>query len=503
MTVSRCLSSLAVFASTASSARVSKSRSHDAETKFIAGVPVLNYDQAYAGESLGEAGAEEEWVVMLKEGVTDKQIEKLCGSAPQGCKLSGHPDTGGLPFFEMRGSEKDLEAIVAKANGAIKYVEPDTLVYAIPELQADAESNLWGLDRVGASRRANEGAGVTVFLTDTGVRRTHEDFGSRVIPTLDLTKGSLLECLGAPGCAGDVQGHGTHCAGSAAGSSYGVAPGATIRSVKVLSDQGSGSWSWSYSALDWMASSDIRPAVASMSLGGRGTQNAMRDAVDKATTAGVTVIVAGGNSNSDACNFSPAFVPSAITVGSTDSLDRRSGFSNYGPCTEIWAPGSAILSASHRSDTGTSTKSGTSMACPHVAGGAALVLEKNPAFLRDQVLDSLLANSRVDSIYDLKTGDDNKFLYVGSDAPPPSGGITPTPPPTPAPTPAPAPTPPWDDICPADSTTGPDRDRDCRCKTGLLCYENGRRGCPVQWGSSRRSTRYYHGPTCGEACKCL
>merc|ERR1712060_167793 len=184
-------------------------------------------------------------------------------------------------------------------------------------------------------------------------------------------------------------GHGTHCAGSAAGESYGVAVGAKIRSVKVLSDQGSGSWSWSYYALDWLATNPTRPAIASMSLGGSGTQQAMRDAVDAATNAGVSVIVAGGNSNSDACRFSPAFVPSAITVGSTDSLDRRSSFSNYGSCTNIWAPGSSILSAGHRSDTGTATFSGTSMACPHVAGGAALVLERNPGFNYAKVLETL------------------------------------------------------------------------------------------------------------------
>jgi len=495
--LSRCLGSLALLAGTASSARISKSRI-ETDTKFIAGVPVLNYDQAYAGESLGEAGAEEEWVVMVKQGVTDTDIKHMCGIAANGCKLSGHPDEGGVPFFVMRGSEKDLEAVIKSSSGAVKYIEPDSLVYAIPELKADDESTLWGLNRVGAYKRGNEGAGVAIFLTDTGVRPTHTEFGGRVVPTLDLTKGGVKECNGDATCAGDMQGHGTHCAGTSAGENYGVAPAALIRSVKVLSDQGSGSWSWSYSALDWMASSSIRPAIASMSLGGRGTQTAMRDAVDRATTAGVTVIVAGGNSNSDACNFSPAFVPSAVTVGSTDSRDRRSSFSNYGSCTNIWAPGSAILSAGHRSDSGTATFSGTSMACPHVAGGAALILEIEPSLNRDAVLERLLANGRLDSITDLKTGDINNCLYVGGDAPPPAGGVTPTPPPTPAPTPVPPPSPP--SICPSDTTSGPDRDDDCRCKSGLSCYNNGSSGCPVQW-SPRLSTRYYHAPTC-TTCRC-
>ena len=132
----------------------------------------------------------------------------------------------------------------------------------------------------------------TVFILDTGVRTTHQDFGGRGIPTLDMSSGSPVECNGALSCAGDVQGHGTHCAGSAVGTQYGVAPAATVRSVKVLSDQGSGSWSWSYGALDWLSTSSIRPAIASMSLGGSGTQQAMADAVDSAVNAGVTVIVA-------------------------------------------------------------------------------------------------------------------------------------------------------------------------------------------------------------------
>merc|ERR1740123_1468216 len=191
-------------------------------------------------------------------------------------------------------------------------------------------------------------------------------------------------------CAGDRQGHGTHCAGTAAGVTYGVAPSAAVRGIKVLSDEGSGQWSWSYYALDWLATNPTRPAVASMSLGGSGTQQAMKDSVDVAVNAGVTVVVAGGNSNSDACNFSPAFVPSAITVGSTTSTDARSSFSNYGSCTDIWAPGSSVLSAGHTSDTGSRSLSGTSMACPHVSGGAALVLEANPSMKSSAVLQELL-----------------------------------------------------------------------------------------------------------------
>ena len=153
-----------------------------------------------------------------------------------------------------------------------------------------------------------------------------------------------------------------------------MATSAALQSVKVLSDQGSGSWSWSFAALDWLAASSDRPAVASMSLGGSGTTSAMKDAVDAVVSAGVVMVVAAGNENSDACGYSPAYVPNAITVGSTDSTDARSYFSNYGTCVDIWAPGSSVVSLSHTSDTGTSTKSGTSMACPHVMRGSRIDL---------------------------------------------------------------------------------------------------------------------------------
>merc|ERR1719512_436244 len=282
---------------------------------------------------------------------------------------------------------------------------------------------------VGADARGRTGSGTTVFVLDTGVRSTHQEFSGRAASALDMSSGSLRECNGDANCAGDAQGHGTHCAGTAAGESFGVAPSAAVRSVKVLSDQGSGQWSWSYEALDWLAVAQqgVRPAVASMSLGGSGTQQAMREAVDAAVNSGVVVVVAGGNSNSDACNFSPAFVPSAITVGSTTSTDSRSSFSNYGACTNIWAPGSSVVSASHTSDTGSATFSGTSMACPHVSGGAALLLGANPSLTPGAVVEQLLDDAYLNVITDLRPGDTSALLCVAE------GGAPPRPAPTPAP----------------------------------------------------------------------
>jgi len=496
--LSRCLGSLATFLAGVEGARVSRKRGTRAttqpSTKFIAGVPVLNYHTAYEGEaSLGESGDEPagEWVVVVHSGTTDTQIQQMCKAAPDGCRLVGHPQ-GGVPFFEMRATESELELVLHMVPGAAKFVEPDQTVHMIPEIEAnDVEASTWGLNRIGADQRGRSGAGATIYVLDTGVRSSHNEFGGRAASALDMSSGSLKECNGDVNCAGDGQGHGTHCAGSAGGASFGVAPAAAVRSIKVLSDQGSGSWSWSYEALDWLATSAsaTRPAVASMSLGGSGTQQAMKEAVDAAVNGGVVVVVAGGNENTDACRKSPAFVPSAITVGSTTSTDQRSSFSNYGSCTNIWAPGSDVKSASHRSDTGSATFSGTSMACPHVSGGAALVLDANPNMKSSAVLSELLDNAVLNGIVGLRSGDTNALLYVGEGGPPP----------TPAPVPTPAPPP---SACNPATSIGPDSDNDCRCNSGNLCYEGGARGCTYSYTGryGSKSTRY-HLATCTD-CEC-
>jgi len=475
----------------AEGARISRKRATEASptTKFIAGVPVLNYHTAYEGvPSLAEGEREGEWVVMLKEGTADSQIQQLCKATHNGCNLAGHQ--GGVPFVEFLGTESDLEAVISTAQGAVKYVEPDMTVHMIPEIEGDnIEAATWGLNRIGADQRSRAGGSATVFVLDTGVRISHTDFGGRAAPSLDMTGDDPKECGSDLSCAGDVQGHGTHCAGTAAGESFGVAPAAAVRSVKVLSDQGSGSWSWSYYALDWLATSPTRPAIASMSLGGSGTQQAMADAVTAAVSAGVVVVVAGGNSNSDSCRFSPAFVPMAITVGSTTSSDARSSFSNYGSCTNIWAPGSNVLSASHTSDTGSRSLSGTSMACPHVSGAAALVLDADPLKKSSAVLSELLDNAVLNSLTGLRSGDTNALLYVGAGGPPPT------------PEPVPTPAPPASD-CDEATSTGPDGDGDCRCNSGLSCYEGGSSGCTYS-SSARygwRSARWFL-PSCS-SCAC-
>jgi len=385
-----------------------------ASVKHIAGVPIYNYDKAYRGEhALLEGGSEmeENWIVMTNDQVADEDINALCLKAD--CRDVGHPEEGGVPFFEVRASEAVLEEVIMEGNGIVEFIEPDVTVYA---LEAEAESSqaaTWGLNKIGADSRSNRGNGANVYVLDTGVRTSHDQLRGRARSALDYSSGRRVVCSGSSSCAVDRQGHGTHCAGTAAGKTLGVAPDASVYSIKVLGDNGSGSLSWGIGSLDWLGSNKRSPAIASMSLGGSGTSSSYDAAVSKAVRNGVVVVVAAGNSNADACRFTPAHSAAAITVGSTDSSNRRSSFSNYGRCVNIWAPGTGVLSAYHTSNSATRSLSGTSMACPHVSGAAAILLAASPRDSPATVRSKLLKNALNNRISGLKSGDTNAFLYVG------------------------------------------------------------------------------------------
>ncbi|WFB10604.1 S8 family peptidase [Streptomyces sp. LX-29] len=272
----------------------------------------------------------------------------------------------------------------------------------------------WGLDRIDQTRGArdgrytfpdNAGAGVTAYVIDTGVRVSHQDFQGRAV--------SGFDAVDRDNDASDGQGHGTHVAGTIAGARYGVAKKAKIVAVRVLDNRGRGTTEQIVAGIDWMIAHHRGPSVANLSLGG-GVDWALDAAVKRAVASGITVAVAAGNESTDARRVSPARVPEAITVASSTAYDQQSGFSNYGPAVDLYAPGSDIVSAANRGDRATQTMSGTSMATPHVAGAAAVYLAGHPRATPSQVASALIGNATPNRISNPAWGTPNRLLRVVS-----------------------------------------------------------------------------------------
>ena len=299
----------------------------------------------------------------------------------------------------------------------------------------------WGLDRLdqrnlpldgvmdpaAANAAAVNVAGVVAYVIDTGERTSHAQFTGRVRTGFVSVEQGSDDGNGSEDC----NGHGTHVAGTIAGADYGVAPEAEIIPVRVLDCGGSGYLSDVISGLDWVAANhaDGALAVANMSLGG-GYSAAVNAAVQGVIDDGVTMVVAAGNSNADACNASPASAPAALTVGATDSDDRRASFSNYGACVDLFAPGVDIVSADAASDTATATHSGTSMAAPHVAGAVVLQLASSRSTSASVVSSAISGIASRNRVADPGPGSANRLLYIGS-AVDPANPSEPTPAPTP------------------------------------------------------------------------
>ncbi len=311
-----------------------------------------------------------------------------------------------LVGFEAAMTERAAKRLAA--NPAVAYVEQNHVV-SLAATQPNPPS--WGLDRIDQRNLPlnrsytypTTGAGVRAYIIDTGVRLSHGDFGGRATSGYDAVDG---------GSADDCNGHGTHVAGTVGGTAHGVAKGVSIVAVRVLNCQGSGTNAGVIAGINWVTQNAVKPAVANMSLGGSAS-TAVDNAVNSSITSGVTYSLAAGNSNANACNSSPARVPAGITVGATTSTDARASYSNYGRCLDIFAPGSSITSAWSTGNTATRSISGTSMAAPHVAGAAALVLAANPGFTPAQVRDTLVNSATPGVVTSPGSNSPNRLLFVG------------------------------------------------------------------------------------------
>ena len=312
------------------------------------------------------------------------------------------------------------QAAVLRRSARVLWVEEDK---PVTKQATVSPTPSWGLDRI--DQRANipsnsysfatNGSGVSVYVIDTGIYTDHSQFAGRTRIGFDAFGGNGIDC----------NGHGTHVAGTVGGATYGVAPAASLVSVRVLDCGGAGSLSGVIAGIDWVINDHVSdPAVINLSLGSSKSAS-LESAVDRAFNDGITVVSAAGNSNSDACTTSPAGnKPSGLTVGATTITDARASYSNFGACLDLFAPGSDIVSAGTTSPTATSVQSGTSMAAPHVAGLAARYLSAATTATPSQVMTALISATTANVVTSAGTLSPNRLAYGDPTAVPSSPSTT-------------------------------------------------------------------------------
>jgi len=313
--------------------------------------------------------------------------------------------------FHARLSKELLNEVLAHPN--VEYVEADQIMTASATVTQSGAT--WGIARVSVRDLpyptsypydSVAGAGVSVYVVDTGIYTKNQDFEGRATSVFNAFQGSES--------GEDLNGHGTHCAGTIGGKLYGIAKKASLMGVKVLDKYGSGTNTGVIGGVDYVVKYAIKgSSVASMSLGG-GVSTALDTAVNNAVTAGIPFAVAAGNDNDDACDYSPARAASAVTVGATDSKDSRASYSNYGKCVDIFAPGTDITSDWIGSVSATNKISGTSMATPHVAGVMAMRLSIDKGIGPTQLTEWFKKEGTQDVLKNVGTGSPNLMLYSPS-----------------------------------------------------------------------------------------
>ncbi|TDD29273.1 S8 family peptidase [Actinomadura sp. KC06] len=371
----------------------------------------------------GASGAIEGHYIVALHGATSLAAGAEAAVSAQAEELTGRYGGSVETVYSaaLRGFAAEMSAAQARrlaADPRVRYVQQSLMVRAAgPGTQPNPPS--WGLDRIdgksdGSYAYPATGAGVTVYVVDSGIRISHRTFEGRASHGHDFVDEDAE--------AQDCNGHGTHVSGTIGGKEYGVAKGVKLVGVRVLGCDGSAPDRDTVEGLDWVLKNAKGPSVGNMSLASGGDDaepQAIRDATKAAVAAGIQFGVAAGNESADACGSTPADVPEAVTVASSTSGDGRSSFSNYGRCVDVFAPGSNIVSASHSSDTGRATMSGTSMAAPHVTGALAIFLEGHPGAGSAEAHDAIVTAADTGVISNPGSGSPNRLLNVTKLAAPP------------------------------------------------------------------------------------
>jgi subtilisin family serine protease len=315
--------------------------------------------------------------------------------------------TDAIQGFAATLPEQALQGLLHNPN--VELIEADQSITL--DIEAAQSFPVWNLDRIDQRtlpldnmyNYLSTGTGVTAYIIDTGIRFSHNEFTGRASFGYDAV-GDGQNGL-------DCNGHGTHVSGTVGGVNYGVAKNVSLVAVRVLNCKGSGTVSGVIAGVDWVTKNRKAPAVANMSLGG-GASTSLDNAVKTSISGGVTYAIAAGNSKMDACRYSPARVPEALTVGATTSTDARASYSNYGSCLDLFAPGSSVTSAWNTGDSATTTISGTSMATPNVTGVAALYLQGNPTASPATVSAVLVGNATAGVVTNPGRKSPNLLLYT-------------------------------------------------------------------------------------------